>query len=173
LRPRALARRGPIEETAMSPLYVWFLFLHVAAALWLAAGVFASAVVRVQGKRASTLAERGLAAALLWRLHVMFTLPGLLVGGFIGFYLVTAGGFRFNEVWVMSASFLFLMMFLSTLFLVTPALQRQRHAAEQAAVSEEAVPRLELALANRLPGVLSDVNALIILVLVFLMVIKP
>ena len=157
----------------MTPMYVLFLFLHVAAALWLAGGVFASAVVRVQGKRAATLAERGLAAQLLWRLHVVYTLPGLLVGGFVGFYLVTAGGFRFNEVWVMASSFLYLLMFLSTLFLVTPALQRQRLAAEQAAVSTEAVTHLELALANKLPGVLSDVNALIILVLVFLMVIKP
>lgn len=157
----------------MTPLYGWFLFIHVAAALWLAAGVFASAVVRVQRRRDATLAGRGLAARLLWRLHVVYTLPGLLVGGFVGFYLVTAGGFRFNEVWVMAASFLYLLMFLSTLFLVTPGLQRQRLAAQQAEVSEEAVPRLELALANRLPGVLSDVNALIVLVLVFLMVLKP
>jgi uncharacterized membrane protein len=157
----------------MTPLYVWFLFLHVAAALWVAAGIFGSAVVRVQGRRAATLPERGLAARLLWRLHVVFTLPGLLLAGFLGFYLVTAGGFRFNEVWVMSSAFLYLMMFLSTLFLVTPALQRQRLAAERAALSAEAVPHLELALANRLPGVLSDVNALIVLILVFLMVIKP
>lgn len=157
----------------MTPMYVWLLFLHVAAALWLAGGIFASSVVRVQGRRAATLQERGLAARLLWRLNVVYTLPGMLVGGFVGFYLVTAGGFRFNEVWVMASSFLYLMLFLSTLFLVTPALQRQRLAAEQAALSAEAVPRLELALANRLPGVLSDVNALIVLVLVFLMVIKP
>ena len=157
----------------MTPLYPWFLFLHVAAALWIAAGVFGGAVVRVQGKRAATLAERGLAARLLWRMHVIYTLPGLLVGGFLGFYLVTAGGFRFNEAWVMGSAFLYLLLFLSTLFLVTPALQRQRLAAEQAAVSQEAVPHLELALANKLPGILSDVNAMIVLILVFLMVLKP
>jgi uncharacterized membrane protein len=157
----------------MTPLYLWILFLHIVAALWLAGGIFASSVVRVQGRRAATLAERGLAARLLWRMHVIFTIPGMLVGGFVGFYLVTAGGFRFNEVWVMAASFLYLMMFLSTLFLVTPALQRQRQAAERAALSQEAVPQLELALANKLPGILSDVNSLIVLVLVFLMVIKP
>jgi len=65
------------------------------------------------------------------------------------------------------------MMFLSTLFAVTPALLRQKRAAEQAVLSDEAVPRLELALADRLPGILSDVNALIVLVLAFLMVVKP
>jgi uncharacterized membrane protein len=145
----------------------------VAAAFWLAAGVFGSSVVRVQGRRAATVAERGLAARLLWRLHSLFTLPGMVVAGLLGFYLVTGGGFRFAEVWVMGAAFLYLMMFLSTLFAITPALLRQRRAAEQAALSEEAVPHLELALADRLPGILSDVNALIVLVLAFLMVVKP
>jgi uncharacterized membrane protein len=157
----------------MDPLYVWFLFIHVAAAFWIAAGIFGSAVVRVHGRRAATLAERGLAAQLLWRLHVVYTLPGLVVGGLLGFYLVTAGGFRFGEIWVMAASLLYLMMLLSTLFAITPALLRQRRAAEQAAVSDQAVPTFELALADRLPGILSDVNALIVLVLAFLMVIKP
>ena len=157
----------------MDPLYVWFLFLHVAAAFWVTAGIFGSAVVRVQGRRAATLAERGLAARLLWRLHTFYTLPGLVLAGLIGFYLVTAGGFRFGEIWVMAAALLYLMMFLSTLFAVTPALLRHKRAAEQAALSEEAVPRLELALADRLPGILSDVNALIVLVLAFLMVVKP
>jgi uncharacterized membrane protein len=157
----------------MDPLYVWFLFLHVAGAFWVAAGIFGSAVVRVQGKRAATLAERGLAAGLLWRLHVVYTLPGLVLAGLVGFYLVTGGGFRFGEVWVMASALLYLMMLLSTLFAITPALLRQKRAAEQAAVSDEAVPRLELALADRLPGILSDVNALIVLVLAFLMVVKP
>jgi uncharacterized membrane protein len=157
----------------MNAMYIWFKFLHVAAALWIAGGIFSSAVVRMQGKRAGTLAERGLAARLLWRLHVVYTVPGILLGGFLGFYLVTSGGFRFNEVWVMASSFLYLMLFLSTLFLVTPALARQRRAAERAAVSADAVPHLELALAERLPGILSDVNALIVVILVFLMVIKP
>src|SRR5258706_15284021 len=103
----------------MSPFYPWFHFLHVAAALWLAAGVFASSVVRVQGRRA-TLSERALAARLLWRLHVVYTLPGLIGAGFLGFYLAATGGFRFGESWVLAAAFLYLMMFLSTLFLVTP-----------------------------------------------------
>jgi uncharacterized membrane protein len=157
----------------MDPLYIWFLFLHVAAAFWVVAGVFGSTVVRVQGRRAPTLAERGLAARLLWRLHSLFTLPGMVLAGFLGFYLVTAGGFRFAEVWVMAAALLYLMMFLSTLFAITPALLRQRRAAERAAASAEGVPHLELALADRLPGILSDVNALILLVLAFLMVVKP
>jgi uncharacterized membrane protein len=153
----------------MGAMYPWFHFLHVAAAVWLAAGVFASAVVRVQGRRAA-IAERALAARLLWRLHVVFTLPGLVVAGFLGFYLVTSGGFRFGETWVIAASFLYLLMFLSTLFGLTPALARHRTATATAAA---APPGQEEPLVAKLPGILSDVNALIILILICLMVVKP
>jgi uncharacterized membrane protein len=143
----------------MGPFYPWFHFVHVAAAFWLAAGVFASTVVRAQGRRTTEPAARALAAGLLWRLHAVFTLPGLVLAGFLGFYLVAAGGFRFGETWVLAAAFLYLLMFLSTLFAVTPGLLRQRSAA---------VPLLE-----KLPGIASDVNALILLVLAWLMVVKP
>jgi uncharacterized membrane protein len=143
----------------MGPFYPWFHYLHVAAAFWLAAGIFASSVVRAQGKHSSETAARGLAARLLWRLHVVFTLPGLVVAGFLGFYLVAAGGFRFGDTWVLAAALLYLLMFLSTLFAVTPGLARQRTAATP--------------LTEKLSGIASDVNALILLVLAWLMVVKP
>jgi uncharacterized membrane protein len=148
----------------MTPSYVWFLFLHITAALWVATGIFGSAVVRAQGKRASGPAERGVAVRLMWRLHAVFTVPGVLVAGLLGFYLVTAGGFRFNETWVIAAALLYLLMFLSTLFLVTPGLSRQRRAVEAGT---------DPLAGSKLPGILSDVNALILLVLVLLMVVKP
>ena len=156
----------------MSPFYPWFLFLHVLAALWLAAGVFASAVVRAQGRRAAGLPERALATRLLWRLHVIYTLPGMLLAGFLGFYLVTSGGYRFGETWVLAAAMLYLLMFLSTLFGVTPGLARQRAAAARiaggaAAAGDEAV------LAAKGPSILTHVNALIVVILICLMSVKP
>jgi hypothetical protein len=156
----------------MSPLYPWFLFLHVLAALWLAAGVFASAVVRAQGRRAAGLPERALAARLLWHLHVVYTLPGLLIAGVLGFYLVTAGGFRFAETWVLAAAMLYLLMFLSTLFAVTPGLARQRAAAARIAGGAAAAGD-EAALAAKGPSILTHVNALIVVILVCLMAVKP
>ena len=156
----------------MSPLYPWFLFLHVLAALWLAAGVFSSAVVRAQGRRAKAAAERALATRLLWRLHVIYTLPGLLLAGFLGFYLVSAGGFRFAETWILAAAMLYLLMFLSTLFAVTPALARQRSAAARIA-GRAANADDEAALVARGPSILTHVNALIIVLLICLMAVKP
>src|SRR4051812_10908194 len=157
----------------MSASYAWILLLHILAALWLAAGVWGSTVVRAQGRRATALAERLLAVRLLWRMHVVFTLPATVLAGLVGFYLVSAGGFRFQETWVMLAATLYLVMFLLTLFALTPGLAKQKQAAAQAALSTEAMPRLEQALAAKLPGILSDVNALILLILVVLMVVKP
>jgi uncharacterized membrane protein len=153
----------------MSPFYPWLLFLHVVGALWLTGGVFASAVVRVQGKRASP-SERALAARLLWRLHVVYTLPGLVAAGLLGFYLVAAGGFRMSETWVLAAAFLYLLMFLSTLFLVTPGLARHRASVGAAATTPQGA---EPVVIEKLPGIASDVNALIILILVCLMTVKP
>jgi small-conductance mechanosensitive channel len=168
---RFTAPRRVNEEVAMSPFYPWFLFLHILAALWFAAGVFASAVVRVQGRRAAG-PERALATRLLWRLHVIYTLPGLLVAGFLGFYLVAAGGFRFAETWVLAAAMLYLLMFLSTLFAVTPGLARQRAAAARIA-GGAANADDEAALAAKGPSILTHVNALIIVILICLMAVKP
>lgn len=156
----------------MSPFYPWILFAHIAAAFWLAAGVFGSSVVRAQGRRSKELVERAFAARLLWRLHVVYTLPGLFVSGFLGFYLVSAGGFRFGETWVMAAAFLYLLMFLSTLFAVTPGLSRQRAAAARA-LAPDAPADAGAALAAKAPGILSDVNALFVLLLICLMAVKP
>jgi uncharacterized membrane protein len=156
----------------MSPLYPWFLFLHILAALWFAAGVFSSAVVRAQGRRAKSAAERALATRLLWRLHVIYTLPGLLAAGFLGFYLVTVAGFRFGEMWILAASLLYLLMFLSTIFALTPGLSRQRAAAMRIA-GGAANADDEATLAAKGPSILTHVNALIIVILICLMAVKP
>ena len=170
----------------MSPMYPWLLFLHVAAALWLAAGVFASSVVGAQGKRAKSPTERALAARLLWRLHVIYTLPGLVIGGFLGFYLVTAAGYRFGETWVLASAALYLLLFLSTLFGVTPGLSRQRNAVARLVAAEAASPATlgaaptaatsgapGAAPFEKVPLILTHVHALIVLLLVSLMTVKP
>jgi uncharacterized membrane protein len=167
-------------------MYPWLLFLHVAAALWLAAGVFASSVIGAQGKRAKSGAERALAARLLWRLHVVYTLPGLVIGGLLGFYLVTAAGYRFGETWVLASAALYLLLFLSTLFGVTPGFARQRSAAVRLVAAEAAPPATPgatptaatgaatgAAPLEKAPLILTHVHALIIVLLVSLMTIKP
>jgi hypothetical protein len=63
-------------------------------------------------------------------------------------------------------------MFLSTLFAVTPGLSRQRAAAARA-LAPDAPADAGAALAAKAPGILSDVNALFVLLLICLMAVKP
>lgn len=157
----------------MPPLSLFVKFLHIAAALWLTAGVFSSAVVRARARRSTDLGQQAFGFRILWRLHVVYTLPGLIVSGLIGFYLVTMIGYDWGSVWVVASSLLYLAMFLWTLFAITPPLSRASRAAEDALASDDARAEFEILRDARLPAVLSDVNALVILVLVYLMVLRP
>ena len=83
----------------MSPTALnWMLFLHVLAALWLAGGVFAGAVVRAQGRKAATLGERALALRIAWRLANVYNLPGAIIAGILGFGGLAAGAAEIAKV---------------------------------------------------------------------------
>lgn len=151
----------------------WFYFLHVLAALWLAGGVFAGSVVRAQTRRAPDLAGRVFGLRLAWRLTKIFTLPGAIVAGLLGFYLVTARGHRFAFTWVQVSAVLYLFMLAVTLFYLVPRLRRTAAAAEASLAAGSPTPELERFAGAKLPGILADVNALLIVVLTFLMVVKP
>jgi len=149
------------------------LFVHVLAALWLAAGSFAGAVVRAQTRRAGDLAAKVLHLRLAWRLTSIYTLPGAIVAGLLGFYLVTARGFRFATGWVQVSAVLYLLMLAVTLAYLTPRLRRTLAAAEASLAAGRPTAELERLAGAKLPGILADVNALGIVVLTFLMVVKP
>jgi uncharacterized membrane protein len=154
-------------------MVLFFYFLHILAALWLAAGVFAGAVVRAQGKRAADLAGKVYGLRLAWRLTRIYTLPGAVIAGLLGFYLVTARGFGFTARWVQISAVLYLLMLAVTLFYLTPRLRRTLAAGEASLAAGAPTPELQSLAGAKLPGILADVNALGIVVLTFLMVFKP
>src|SRR6476659_5632679 len=151
---------------------MWFYFLHVLAALWLAAGVFGGAVVRAQTRRAADLAGRVFGLRLAWRLTRVYTLPGAIVAGLLGFYLVTARGFGFAARWVQISAVLYLLMLAVTLFYLPPRLRRTVAAGEASLAAGAPTPELQSLAASKLPGILADVNALGIVILTALMVFK-
>lgn len=151
----------------------WILFFHVLAALWLTAGVFGSTVIRAQTKKAGDFKAKVFGIRLLARSMKVFTVPGSIVAGLIGFYLVTARGYRFDELWVTLSSAIWFVMILITLFYVAPKVFQLAAAAEAALAAGAPSPELERMMANKLPGILADVNALGIVILVLLMSVKP
>lgn len=146
-----------MEGLLQSPL-LWTWFLHVSAAIWLTVGVFGSAVVFTQLKRASDPAGRAFGARTAWRLLTVYTLPGVLFAGALGIYQVMAGGFGFTRGWVHASLALWLILLGIVLFVQMPKLR-------EAARTGGEVPRLA--------AILTHVNALLIVLMIFLMTFKP
>jgi len=149
-----------------------FLFLHILMVFWLVAGVFGGIVVRAQTRRAADLASKVYGLRLAWRLTRVYTLPGAILAGLLGFYLVTARGFGFSALWVQISSVLYLFMLASTLFYLTPRLRRTLAAGEASLAAGTPNAELQSLAAAKLPSILADVNALGILLLTAMMVFK-
>lgn len=143
--------------------YFWMKALHEIVALWLAAGIFGSIVLRAHLKRtagAGADADANTAGlALLSRLHTVFSVPGVILAGLLGFYLLGARRFAFNLGWVQASLALYLVLLVSILFVQLPALRRARTAGAAGA--------------GGLAAVLPHVDATLLVVLVVLMAVKP
>jgi len=151
----------------------WFVFLHVLSALWLAAGAFASAVVRAQSRKAPTLQEKAFGLRLGRRLFLIFGLPGGLVAGLVGMYLVTARGFAWSERWVQASVALWALVMVLLLAVVAPRLAKMLREAERSLAAGAPTPEFLALVSARWLGIVADFNLLAIVVLVLLMVFKP
>lgn len=158
----------------MNPTLVnWLLTAHVLAALWLAAGVFAGAVVRAQGKKAKSLAERAMALRIAWRLSNVFGLPGGVVAGILGIGLLHPLGYGFRPGWVHASLAIWLLMLANGIFYIRPHLKKLLAATEASLAGGAPAPELEALASKRGPMIASDVNSLGIVLLTLLMMLKP
>lgn len=149
------------------------LFLHVTAALWLAVGALGCLVVRGRLRAQLDGSAQHFAVDLLHRLHRLYTLPGVLVAGLLGFSLVTSTGYQFVQLWIAGAAFLWVVLFHVTLFGINPRLAALARAKQRDLANPEDPPRLPSLLAK--PGWrrLLDLQALLLLAIIALMTIKP
>lgn len=138
----------------MDNAYLWIKGLHEIAALWLAAGVFGSVVLRAHFKRTGDASG----VALMARLLTVFSVPGVLLSGVIGFYLLGVKRFGFGTGWVQASLALYVLLLVSILLIQFPALRRARNTG--------AGP-------GKLAGILPHVDATLIVILVLLMAAKP
>ena len=158
----------------MNPtIATWMLFLHVLAALWLAAGVFSSSIVRAQGKKATTLGERVLALRIAWRLANVYSLPGGIVVGILGIGLLHPRGWTFGALWVQISMTLWLAMLLNGNLYLRPALKKMLAAAEASAAAGAPTAELAHLAAAKGPRIAAEINALGVVVITLLMIFKP
>jgi len=134
--------------------YFWMKALHEIVALWLAAGVFGSMVLRAHLKRSGGDAA---GYALLSRLHTVFSVPGVILAGILGFALLGIRKFGFDLGWVQGSLALYLVLLVSILFIQLPALRRARTGTAP----------------GKLAGMLPHIDATLIVILVILMAVKP
>lgn len=149
------------------------LFFHILASFWLAAGAFGGAVVRAQAKRSTELRDKVATLRVGARLAQVFTIPGALVAGFLGFWLVTARGWGFQPGWVKASAAIYLVMLVAGLGYISPRMRALVRAGEASVAAGAPTPEFERLRASKLPGILADVNALGIVVLTLLMTLKP
>lgn len=151
----------------------WMLFLHVLAALWLAAGVFSGSIVRAQGKKATTLGERVLALRIAWRLANVYSLPGGIVVGILGIGLLHPRGWTFGALWVQISMSLWLAMLFNGIVYLRPALKKLLAAAEASAAAGAPSAELARLAAAKGPRIAAEINALAVVVITLLMIFKP
>lgn len=129
--------------------YLWIKSLHEIAALWLAAGVFGSVVLRAWLKR-----NPGNPAGtdLLARLTSVFSVPGVILSGALGLFLVTSR-WGFKAGWIHASLMLYLILLVSILFIQFPALRRGKQ--------------------GGMAAMLPHIDATLIVLMVILMATKP
>ena len=149
------------------------LFLHILAAYWLAAGLFANTVVRAQAKRSSELRDKVAVLRVGARIAQIFITPGSIIAGLLGFWLVTARGWGFQLGWVQASSALYLVMLAVGLGFVGPRMRAMVRAGEASLAAGAPTDEFKRLAAAKLPAILADVLALGVVVLTLLMTLKP
>ncbi len=151
----------------------WLRFVHILAALWLAAGAFAGPVIRAHVKRAETLRDKVQGLRLGWRLATVFSLPGGILVALVGFDLIVRLGYQLTQFWLLASTLLWLFAYGTAVFYHVPRMRRTLRAGEASLAAGAPTPEFKALTASKLPGILADVNALIIVIITLLMVLKP
>jgi len=163
------------------PAWIWA--FHLVGAIWLSAGVFSSAVVNGQLKRTDgDLASRALGLRIGWRLMVIFVVPGVVLSGLLGFYLVYLFG-MIREIswqtavmlpgWLKASILLYIPLLAGILFIQVPGVRKALNAAEASRAAGAPTPELRATEQAKLPAILTHINATLIFILIFLMAFKP
>ena len=169
---------GPAAALVLAPIGLaaaasWQIARADAAAIWLGAGIFAGAVVRAQGKKAKTLPERVMALRIAWRLANVYSLPGGIVAGILGFGLLHPMGYGFRPGWVHASIGLWVLMLANGIFYLRPSLKKLLAAAEASAAAGAPTAELQALAGRKSTAIAADLNALGFVLLTLLMVLKP
>ena len=157
----------------MQGALLWIVLLHVLSALCIAVSAFGGAVVRATAKRTPELAGKVAAMRIGWRLVTLFGLPGSLAAGATGLYLVMQAPELLKKGWVHVSITLWALILATNLIYSMPRFRKMLAAAEASLAAGAPNEELKRLAAAKAPGMIADLNALAVLIFLFLMVLKP
>lgn len=157
----------------MLALTPYLKFLHVFAALWLAGGAFSGAVVRSVTRKAPDLESRVHGLRIGSRLANVYSLPGGIIAGILGIGLLHPLGIGFKPVWVQASITIWLLMLANGLFYLRPWIRKALAEAEASLAVGAPTDELRRLTSLKGPRIAADLNALGVVVLTLLMVVKP
>lgn len=149
------------------------LVLHVLSAFWLAVSAFGGAVVRATGRRSPDLAGKVTSLRIGWRFASVFGLPGSIVAGLTGLYLLDLGGWGFKAGWIHVSVTLWILILALNLAYSFPRLKRTLAAAEASLAAGAPSDEFKRLASAKGPRMLADLTAVAVVVFVLLMVLKP
>lgn len=149
------------------------LTLHILSAFWLTASAFGGTVVRAAGKRAPDLAGKVAALRIGERMATVFGLPGGLLVGVTGIWIVVRAPEWLKFGWVHASLTLWAVVFGTNAFYLGPRLRKLLAAGEASLAAGAPSEEFQRLASSKLAARLADVNALAIVIFVVLMVLKP
>jgi uncharacterized membrane protein len=114
-----------------------------------------------------------MALRIAWRLANVYSLPGGIVAGLLGFGLLHPRGWGFAPGWVQASIAIWVLMLANGIFYLRPNLKRLFTAAEAALASGIPSTELQTLASRKGPAIAADLNALGVVILTLLMVLKP
>lgn len=149
------------------------LLLHVFAGFWLAAAAFGGTVVRAVGRRSPDLAGRVAALRVGARLATVFGLPGALLVGATGIWIVVRSPEWLKQGWVHVSLTLWVVIFALNFFYSGPRLKKLLAAGEASLAAGAPNAEFQRLAASQAPARIADLSALALVVFIVLMVLKP
>jgi len=149
------------------------LLLHILSAFWLAVAAFGGTVVRAAGKRAPDLASRVAALRIGERMATVFGVPGGVLVGATGIWIVVRSPEWLKFGWVHASLTLWAVTFAVNAFYLGPRLRRLLAAGEASLAAGAPSAEFQQLASSKLAARLADLNALAVVIFLVLMVLKP
>lgn len=154
-------------------LYKLVVLVHILSALMIAASAFGGAIVRATAKRSTELAAKVGSLRIAVRLVSIFGIPGGLVAGATGIWLVLMRADIQKAGWVHASITLWLVLISLNLFYSFPRLKRMHAAAEASLAAGAPSEELKRLSAAKAPAMIADFSALAVVIFVVLMTLQP